>query len=112
MTTPRLESTYRQLLRCYPRRWRQDNGDEVVATLLDAADADGRTRPTPGDVADLVVHGLAARCGASLGLVPAAVWHRIATTAFASLAVLSAGLLVVAEWLPEPWARLPLPAPA
>ncbi|MEX5709454.1 hypothetical protein AB1484_14335 [Parafrankia sp. FMc6] len=51
----------------------------------------------------MVVHGLATRCGASLGLVPAAVWHRIATTAFASLAVLSAGLLVVAEWLPEPW---------
>ncbi|EIV92248.1 hypothetical protein [Frankia sp. QA3] len=103
MTAARLEVTYRRLLRCYPRRWRQEHGDEIVATLLDMADTDGRTRPSPGDVVDLVAHGLAARFGASLGLVPSVVRHRVAVLALASVAVLSSGLFVVAELLPEPF---------
>lgn len=103
MTAPRLEIAYRRLLRCYPPRWRHENGDEVVATLLDVADADGRTRPSPGDVANLLLHGFAARFGASLGLVPAVVRHRIAILALASVATLSLCLFVVAEVVPEPY---------
>ncbi|WP_018505908.1 hypothetical protein [Parafrankia discariae] len=103
MTAPHLESAYRRLLRCYPRSWRQANEDEVLATLLDIADARGRTGPSPVDAADLIVHGLAARFGVTLGLIPAAVRHRIAILALASTATLSMFLLVVAEVLPEPF---------
>ncbi len=106
MTASRLEVAYRRLLACYPRRWRQEHGDELVATLLDVADADGRARPSPGNVADLVAHGLAARFGASLALVPSAVRHRVAILALASVAVLSSGLFVVAEVLPGPLPEL------
>ncbi|WP_243407443.1 hypothetical protein [Frankia canadensis] len=71
--------------------------------MLDLADAAGRTRPSPADIADLVAHGLAARLGASLGLVPVVVRQRIAILALASLAALSSDLFVVAEVLPDPW---------
>ncbi|WP_242423724.1 hypothetical protein, partial [Frankia sp. EI5c] len=94
-------------MRAYPRRWRQENGDEVVATLLDMADAAGRTRPSPGDIADLIAHGLAARLNVSLGLVPAQVRHRLAAMALASAAMLSLALFLVAEVLPEPYPALP-----
>jgi len=103
MTQTRLEVAYRRLLRRYPSRWRQDHGDELVATLLGLADAGGRTRPSPADVVDLVAHGLAARLGASLGLVPVVVRHRVAILALASLAALSTDLFVIAEALPDPW---------
>lgn len=103
MTASRLEVAYRRLLTCYPRRWRQEHGDELVATLLDVADADGQSRPSLRDVADLVAHGLAARFGASLGLVPSAVRYRITVLALASVVMLSCGLFVVAEVLPEPY---------
>ncbi|MCK9897282.1 hypothetical protein [Frankia sp. AgB32] len=102
MTRPAGELAYRRLLRCYPRPWRQLHEDEVVATLLDVADAAGRTRPSPAEVADLVAHGLAARFGAVLGRVPAVVRHRVAVLALGSVAALSLFLFVVAEVLPEP----------
>ncbi|WP_248815491.1 hypothetical protein [Frankia sp. AgPm24] len=102
MTTSRLEIAYRRLLRCYPPRWRHDHEDELIATLLDLADATGRTRPSPADIADLVVHGLATRLGASLDRVPVVVRQRTAILALSSLAVLSAGLFVVAEVVPKP----------
>lgn len=100
--TARLEAVYRRLLTCYPPRWRQEHEDEIVATLLDVADAGGRTRPSAGEVANLVAHGLAARLGASRGLVPAVVRHRVAVLALASVATLSLSLFVVAEVLPVP----------
>ncbi|WP_018638209.1 hypothetical protein [Parafrankia elaeagni] len=88
MTAPRLEIVYRRLLKCYPPRWQQRHADEVVATLLDVADAEGRTRPSPGEAANLLAHGLAARFGASLDLLPATVRNRVAAMAFASVATL------------------------
>lgn len=57
-----LERCYRRLLRCYPRSYRDTRGDELLTTLLDLAPP-GRTRPTAGDVADLVEGGLRTRLG-------------------------------------------------
>ncbi|GAA1612873.1 hypothetical protein [Catellatospora bangladeshensis] len=57
-----LERRYRLLLRCYPRSYRDVREDELLATLLDLAPP-GRTRPTVGDVADLVEGGLRTRLG-------------------------------------------------
>lgn len=60
MTAPS-ERAFTRLVRCYPRGWRRRHGAVVMATLLDAAEADGRTSPTAAEVADAILHGTAAR---------------------------------------------------
>jgi hypothetical protein len=45
--TARLERGYRRILACYPRSFRAQNADEVLAVLLDTA-AEGRGRATCG----------------------------------------------------------------
>lgn len=57
-----LERRYRRLLLAYPRSYRRYRGDEMVATLLDAAAPDQR-RPTAAARRDLVVRGLRCRFG-------------------------------------------------
>jgi hypothetical protein len=57
--TATLARRYRRLLFCYPRAHRRD---ELLATLLEAAPS-GRTRPTAGEAANLIRHGLRARLG-------------------------------------------------
>lgn len=59
------EQTYEQLLRFYPADYRRRRGDEMLATLLDAADA-GR-RPSRREVASLAVNGLRVRLGVGGG---------------------------------------------
>jgi hypothetical protein len=55
-----LERGYRRLLACYPRRFRDEHGEELLAVLL--ADAsDGQHRPGVLESADLVRNGLGMR---------------------------------------------------
>lgn len=97
---PGPETAYRRLLLCYPRRWRAARGEELLGTLLDGAEAAGRTRPTGAEAADLVVHGLATRCAVGAGVLPAGVRDATATLALAVGAGLSAVCLVMAERQP------------
>jgi hypothetical protein len=60
----RLSRRYRRLLLGYPRAYRRARGDELVATLIEAAPP-GRTRPTAREAANLLRHGLRARLGRS-----------------------------------------------
>jgi hypothetical protein len=48
-----LERRYRRLLAFYPRSFRAENVEEILAVLLDCAQ-DGQTRPGPGATADLL----------------------------------------------------------
>ncbi|HEY6501165.1 MAG TPA: hypothetical protein VIZ20_17180 [Streptosporangiaceae bacterium] len=48
-----LERRYRRLLAFYPRKFRAENSEEVLAVLLDCAQ-DGQTRPGRGATADLL----------------------------------------------------------
>jgi hypothetical protein len=48
-----LERRYRRLLAFYPRKFRAENSEEILAVLLDCAQ-DGQTRPGPGAAADLL----------------------------------------------------------
>ena len=57
-----LARRYRRLLLCYPRNWRRERAEEVVALLLDTA-SPGRTRPTVREAVDLVRGGLRCRLG-------------------------------------------------
>jgi hypothetical protein len=48
-----LERGYRRLLACYPRSFRQDNEDEMLAVLMAAAE-EGQTRVGLAEAADLI----------------------------------------------------------
>lgn len=48
-----LERGYRRLLACYPKRFRQENGEEILAVLMACAQ-DGQTRPSLEAAVDLV----------------------------------------------------------
>ena len=61
MSARTAEDRYRWLLLAYPSGYRRARGDELLATALDAADAEGRDRPTFAEGLDLVGHGLALR---------------------------------------------------
>ena len=71
----KLERGYRRVLACYPRSFRADSEEEIVAVLLATAE-EGQTRVRPAEVADLIrgaLRGCAlparrrARCGARSG---------------------------------------------
>jgi hypothetical protein len=56
----RLERRYRWLLACYPRAYRRENEEEILAVLLACA-RDGQRRPGLADSADLVKAALRMR---------------------------------------------------
>jgi len=101
-----LEERYRRLLRAYPASWRARREEEVLAVLLDDAQAHGRSRPTAREVLDLAGAGLAARVDPVLGLVGERTRRRIATLATVSGVALSVPALLQAE-LPSRVTRLP-----
>lgn len=61
-----LERSYRRALGWYPRGWRARNADVVAGTLLDVADAEHRTRPRRGELANLAASGISTRLGVLL----------------------------------------------
>ncbi len=52
-----LERRYRRLLACYPRAFRREHEQEVLAVLLAGA-RDGQKRPRPGEAADLITNAI------------------------------------------------------
>ena len=54
-------SQYERLLRWYPPSWRQTNGQLMLDTIEEHADASGRTRPSRAEAWSLRAHGLAER---------------------------------------------------
>lgn len=63
------DAPFRRLLRWYPKSWRDSNGEVFVATLMEAAEHDGRAAPAPADVWGAALHGTGARLTARLALV-------------------------------------------
>jgi hypothetical protein len=64
-----LERRYRRLLWAYPRSYRHAHGDDLLTTLMDAAEP-GRSRPTRADVVDLARGALRQRFRLPLGVYP------------------------------------------
>lgn len=102
MTT--LERRCRLLLRAYPAAYRQDRGEEIIGTLLQAT-PDGRSWPLARDVRGLIMGGLRAR---------AALNRRQTTAANLRIAALvgAAGYLAFSALLYLRVAVLALTAPA
>ncbi|RBQ21986.1 hypothetical protein DP939_04785 [Spongiactinospora rosea] len=63
-STPSLERHYRRLLHAYPKVYREQHGDELVGTLLEAA-GPHRHRPTLREAASLLTGGFTARARAA-----------------------------------------------
>jgi hypothetical protein len=61
-----LERRYRRLLACYPRAFRHEHEQEIVAVLMAGA-AEDQQRPGLGEAANLVKHALWMRLGLSRG---------------------------------------------
>jgi hypothetical protein len=71
-----LERRYRRLLACYPRAYRRENGEEILAVLLACA-RNGQQRPRLAESADLIKGALRSRlwpAGRPPRTVQTAVW--------------------------------------
>jgi hypothetical protein len=64
--SPDLERRYRQLLACYPRTFRREHEQEILAVLMAGAD-EGQRRPGLGEAANLIRYALRMRLGLSGG---------------------------------------------
>jgi hypothetical protein len=73
-SSAQLERAYRRLVLCYPRSFRRENTEEIIAVLLATARADQR-RPSLAEVADLL-RG-AARMRLGLSSCPRTVLHAV-----------------------------------
>ncbi|SDH73042.1 hypothetical protein [Agrococcus jejuensis] len=67
-----LEERMRALLRWYPRSWREQHGEVMLATLLDDAEARGLDEPARADAWSIRVHGVAAHASPTVAAVLAA----------------------------------------
>jgi len=96
-SSARLERAYRRLVKCYPRSFRRENTEEIIAVLLATARPDQR-RPSFAEAADLL-RG-AARMRLGLSRCPRTVLHAVRLMylgALAELALLITSLLSVAS---------------
>lgn len=105
-----LEQRYRAALRWYPRRWRSENADAIVGTMLDQAEAEGRDRPARGELRDLAGSGIRVRIER---VAPGAVRDRVAAIALALGSAYALIMFVGSEWAPfattGPWNGWMLP---
>lgn len=99
--TASMEQRYRRALRWYPRKWREEQGDVVISTLLDVADGEHRRTPRIPELLNLAATGIATRVG---GVLPVGARDAISTAALGSGAVLAVVFLIVHTW--SPWAGL------
>jgi hypothetical protein len=60
MSTSRLERRYRRLLAFYPKAFRRDHEQELLAVLMAAA-AEGQTRPRLAESVDLIKNAIVMR---------------------------------------------------
>lgn len=56
-----MDQKFRRLLSACPKQWRDQHGEVVLGTLLDEAEAEGRTKPTMSLRFSLITHGFAER---------------------------------------------------
>ncbi|MCQ1994286.1 hypothetical protein [Arthrobacter sp. zg-Y1171] len=99
----KLEATYTRALGAYPRRWRREQGEELIGVLLYVARSEHRTKATPAELLNLVGNGLATRGLELLGSVGRRRRNGIAFTATVLATYLALTLTLLGEW--GPWVR-------
>jgi hypothetical protein len=94
-----LRSRYFRLLKAYPRSYRDQRGEEILATLLESS-APGSRYPDLRDAADLVLHGVQMRLGLTSERFAGRVLDVAATPGLALAAAFSVFFFVYAELFP------------
>jgi len=94
-SSPSLERGYRRLLACYPRTFRRENEDEILAVLLATA-SDGQRRPGLAISADLIRSGLLMRLRPTVPHSARTVRAAVTLIYLAALAELATVLTIVA----------------
>lgn len=87
-----LERRYRRLLACYPRAFRRENGDEILAVLMACA-SEGQRRPGLAGSVDLIRSGLWMRLRPSVPKSAPTVRAAVQLT-YAGAAVTAFGLII------------------
>lgn len=95
--TKNLEASYRSALRWYPPAWRERNGDAIVGTLLDVAEAHGHTRAATAERLNLAATGIMTRLNL---FVPPGVRSQAAGIALATGTAFSVAYLILQYWVP------------
>jgi hypothetical protein len=94
-----VSALHRAVLKCYPRWWREQHGEEALGLLLDTAEARGRTDLK--DLLNLAAH--AARLRLTQAGPPTLVQgirNRVSVIAVALLAAVCSTFLIFGEWAP------------
>jgi hypothetical protein len=97
-----MERRYRAALDWYPKVWRDANGEAMLGTLLDEAEATGREWPRLAELTNLALFGLHARVRHVFAVVPAGVRDRASALALGAGAGFALVMFLGAEW--APWA--------
>jgi len=98
-----LERRYRAALDWYPKGWRDENGEAMLGTLLDEAEATGREKPRLGDLLNLALHGIGAQFTRLSLAVPARVRDRVSAITLGTGFAFALTMFVGVEW--APWAE-------
>ena len=97
-----LERRYRAALDWYPKGWRDENGEAMLGTLLDEAEATGREKPRLGDLLNLALHGIAEGLRRIPARMPSAMRDRVAAISLGTGFAFALVFFVAGEW--APWA--------
>ncbi len=100
------ERTITHLIKVYPRSYRDERGDEILATLLEAS-SEATTRTRILDMLDLVAHGIQIRLGLTSERFAGRVLGAAAVPGFVMAAAMSVFLFMYAVWIPYASDSLP-----
>lgn len=92
-----LEARYRRCARWYPTSWRAENEDALIGTLLDVAEAEGRTAPSCADRWNLARNAVVAHGDT---LAPSNVRDAVAANAVALCGAFALIYFLFVVWAP------------
>jgi hypothetical protein len=92
---PELERGYRRLVACYPKSFRQENGEEIISVLMATA-SPGQRRPTLTESADLLKGAFRMRMG--LSHAPMSVVRAVRLMCLGAVAELGTLIIAIATW--------------
>jgi hypothetical protein len=90
-----LERGYRRLVACYPKSFRQENGEEIISVLMATA-SQGQRRPTLTESADLLKGAFRMRMG--LSRAPMSVVRAVRLMCLGAVAELGTLIIAIATW--------------
>ncbi len=104
------ERHYRRALLAYPKRWRDNHGEQLLGVLLDAAEDPAQERAHHVEIVDVVRHGVAERLSVLGRPFSGAVRNRLAALAIVNGVALAAVMLLTVGLGPQDRAGSSAPA--